>query len=139
TLLDQSGFATDCGQAFELDYQLRLIVQFGLGSIGHISEPLLTATPADAAAANVADMQDHSEQQQAVIRQHLQRRGYKYAVVNSHLPGCHQIDYGHDAQPVVSILIVVHDRLLQIQRCLETLLENTGYSKYELLLLDHGN
>ncbi|GGI55593.1 glycosyltransferase [Oxalicibacterium solurbis] len=137
TLLEQSGFKTDCGQAFELDYQLRLIEQFGLGSIGHIAEPLLTATPTDVA--DAVGMQTHSEQRQAVIRQHLQRRGYKYAVVNNHLPGCHQIDYGHDAQPVVSILIVVHDRLLQIQRCLETLLENTGYAKYEVLLLDHGN
>lgn len=134
TLHDQGGFKTDCGRVFELDYQLRLIEQFGLGSIGHIAEPLLTATPADAAAVQV-----NSEQRQAVIRQHLQRRGYQYAVVSSHLSGCHQIDYGHDAQPVVSILIVVRDRLLQIQRCLETLLENTGYAKYEVLLLDHGN
>src|SRR5690606_14489235 len=51
TLRDHGGFKTDCGQAFELDYQLLLIEQFGLGSIGHIAEPLLTATPADATAA----------------------------------------------------------------------------------------
>src|SRR5690606_41667801 len=36
-------------------------------------------------------------------------------------------------------LIVVQDRLPQIQRCMETLLEHTGYTNYEVLLLNHGN
>ncbi len=134
TLREQGGFAADCGQAFELDYQLRLIEQFGLGSVAHITEPLLTASPTDA-----AGEPQHAEHQQAVIQRHLQRRGYEHAVVGSHLPGCHQIDYGHGMEPAVSILIAVRDRLPQIQRCLETLLENTGHANYEVLLLDHGN
>ncbi|GGC14523.1 O-antigen biosynthesis protein [Oxalicibacterium flavum] len=134
TLHEQGGFAADCGQAFELDWQLRLIEQFGLGSVAHIAEPLLTASPAEA-----AGEPQHSEHRQAVIQRHLQRRGYEHAVVGSHLSGCHQIDYGHDVEPAVSILIAVRDRLPQIQRCLETLLENTGHANYEVLLLDHGN
>src|SRR5690606_40171067 len=42
-LLEQGGFAAECGEAFELDYQLRLIERYGLACIGHISEPLLAS------------------------------------------------------------------------------------------------
>src|SRR5690606_35009187 len=114
--------------------QCRRDGQSGPGAIATIADPLLTAGPADA-----AGEPQHSDHRQAVIRRHLQRRGYEHAIVGSHLPGCHQIDYGHGVEPAVSILIAVRDRLPQIQRCLETLLENTGHANYEVLLLDHGN
>lgn len=130
TLLAEGGFAVDCGDAFQLDYQLRLIKSNGLGCIGHISEPLLKS--------DVFDLQD-SPQEQAVIERHLHARGYQQAQVNSLLPGQYEVDYGHVHQGSVSIVIVVNGRLTQIQRCVETLLENTDYANYEVLLLDHGN
>lgn len=129
-LLDQGGFNEAAGTAFELEYQLRLVEQYGLASIGHISEPLLSSA--------VFALQDNPDEQQ-VIQQHLQVRGYPDAVINSHLPGRYQLDYQHTLQASVSILVVVKDQLVQTQRCIETLLENTSYSNYEVLLLDHGN
>ncbi|QLF92471.1 glycosyltransferase [Pseudomonas sp. ABC1] len=129
-LLEQGGFAAECDEAFELDYQLRLIECHGLACIGHISEPLLTS---DAFA-----LRD-SLQERAVIERYLQARGYQQARVSSRLPGRYELDYGHAQLGSVSILIVVQDRLPQIQRCMETLLEHTGYTNYEVLLLDHGN
>ncbi|WP_312909867.1 glycosyltransferase [Stutzerimonas nitrititolerans] len=129
-LLEQGGFATECGEAFELDYQLRLIERHGLACIGHISEPLL--------ASDAFALRD-SLQERAVIERHLQARGYQQARVGSRLLGRYELDYGHAQLGSVSILIVVQDRLPQIQRCMETLLEHTGYTNYEVLLLDHGN
>lgn len=129
-LLEQGGFAAECGEAFELDYQLRLIERHGLACIGHISEPLL--------ASDAFALRD-SLQERAVIERHLQARGYQQARVDSRLPGRYELDYGHAQLGSVSILIVVQDRLPQIQRCMETLLEHTGYTNYEVLLLDHGN
>ncbi|KRW72745.1 glycosyltransferase [Stutzerimonas nitrititolerans] len=129
-LLEQGGFAAECGEAFELDYQLRLIERHGLACIGHISEPLL--------ASDAFALRD-SLQERAVIERHLQARGYQQARVGSRLPGRYELDYGHAQLGSVSILIVVQDRLPQIQRCMETLLEHTGYTNYEVLLLDHGN
>src|SRR5690606_3998418 len=78
-------------------------------------------------------------QERAVIERHLRARGYEQARVGSRLPGRYELDYGHPQLGSVSIVIVVKDRLPQIQRCMETLLENTDYSNYEVLLLDHGN
>ncbi|MDR5172037.1 glycosyltransferase [Methylobacillus flagellatus] len=130
SLIEQGGFSATSGRAFELEYQLRLIEQLGLGSIAHISEPLLIGQQ--------LDLQAYPEEQ-AVIAQHLAARGYEQPVVHSHLPRCYAIDYGHAQQPSVSILVIVKDRLPQVQRCLETLLEHTSYPNYEVLLLDHGN
>ena len=129
-LLEQGGFAAECGEAFELDYQLRLIGRHGLACIGHISEPLL--------ASDAFALRD-SLQERAVIERHLQARGYQQARVGSRLQGRYELDYGHAQLSSVSILIVVRDRLPQIQRCMETLLEHTDYTNYEVLLLDHGN
>ncbi|GGI20992.1 glycosyltransferase [Oxalicibacterium faecigallinarum] len=129
-LVEQGGFSSSNGRAFELAYQLRLIEQFGLGCIAHVSEPLLIA--------NASSMQEHADEQVA-IAQHLNNRGYPQASIRSHFPRCYEIDYGHTQQPFVSILVIVKDRLPQAQRCLESLLENTQYTNYEVLLLDHGN
>lgn len=130
TLVDMGGFRASAGRAFELDYILRLVESQGLVGLGHISEPLLICN-----ALTVRD--DHDEI--AVISQHLHARGFTEAAVHSRLPGHYNVDYGHREQPRVSILIVVEDRLAWVQRCLESLLEKTAYSNFEVLLIDHGN
>ncbi|WP_313054992.1 glycosyltransferase [Pseudomonas lopnurensis] len=129
-LLEHGCFAAEYGEAFELEYQLRLIERHGLACIGHISEPLLTS--------DAFTLRD-SPQERAVIERHLQARGYGQARVGSRLPGRYELDYGHSQLGSVSILIVVKGRLPQIQRCMETLLEHTDYTNYEVLLLDQGN
>ncbi|MCB5188972.1 glycosyltransferase [Methylobacillus caricis] len=128
--LDHGGFNTEFSQAFELEYQLRLIEQHGTNTIGHISEPLLTG--------NSFLLEEHAEEQM-VIERHLRARGYEQPQITSRLPRCYDIHYGHPQNPTVSIVIVVKDRLSQVQRCLDTLLANTTYPHYEVLLLDHGN
>ncbi|MCB5185794.1 glycosyltransferase [Methylobacillus gramineus] len=130
TWLEHGGFNTEFSQAFELEYQLRLIEQHGTSAIGHISEPLLTG--------NSFLLEEHTEEQM-VIERHLRARGYEQPQITSRLPRCYDIHYGHPQQPAVSIMIVVKDRLSQVQRCLDTLLANTTYPHYEVLLLDHGN
>lgn len=130
TFLKTGGFSAEYTEAFELEYQLRLIERNGLACIGHISEPLL--------ASDAFALQDNP-QERAVIERHLRARGYEQARVGSRLPGRYELDYGHPQLGSVSIVIVVKDRLPQIQRCMETLLENTDYPNYEVLLLDHGN
>lgn len=128
--LSSGGYAADQGSAFELDYQLRLIESGGLGCIGHISETLLSS--------EAFALQDRPHER-AAIERHLRARGYEQATVGSQLPGRYEVDYGHAQLGSVSILIVVKDRLPQVQRCVETLLQNTDYGNYEILLLDHGN
>lgn len=128
--LHLGGFLHAAGQAVELDYQLRLLEEHGLGCVGHVSEPLLTT--------EALRLQDRPDER-AAIERHLHRRGYTQAYVGSSLPGRYEVDYRHGVEERVSILIVLGECLLQAQRCVETLLEQTLYSNYEVLLLDRGN
>ncbi|MGV7195271.1 glycosyltransferase [Xanthomonas axonopodis] len=127
TLLADGGFPTGPGAAFELDYQLGLIERYGLGCIRHIAEPLLVAS--------AALPHDDEDEQQAIAR-HLAARGYMDGRVHSAGPGRHAVDYRHAQQPLVSILVLIDGRLPQVQRCLESVLANTAYPHYEVLLLD---
>ncbi len=130
TLLDLGGFEQEFADAYTLAHLLRVIEQYGLAGIGHVSETLLAGeTPA------LAD----NPQERQLIERHLRVRGYQQPQVGSQWPGRYQIDYGHDLEPGVSIIVVVQDNLIQAQRCLETLLEHTRYPYYEILLLDHGS
>lgn len=124
------GFATQYPRAFELEYILRLIESTGLEGLGHISEPLLGS--------KVLSLRDEPQERE-VIERHLRARGFDQACVDSRMPGCYELNYGHSATPAVSILIVVDGQLAKVQRCTESLLENTPYGNYELLLLDSGS
>lgn len=125
-LLAREGFV---GQAFELEYQLRLIHELGFGCVGHVAEPLL--------AADAGYLRDDPVER-AVIEQHLHARGYAQAQVGSRLPGRYELDYGHGELASVSILVEVRGRLAGVQRCVESVLENTAHAGYELLLLQGG-
>ncbi|MEX3776157.1 glycosyltransferase [Pseudomonas sp. MYb118] len=126
------GFDNFSGAAFELAYQLRLIGEQGVASIGHVSEPLLTA--------NEVRKSDCAEER-AVIEAHLQGRGYAQAraIALSDEPGRYRIDYGQVRQASVSILVYLQGQLANFQRCLESLLTQTHSVDYEILLVEPGN
>lgn len=125
-VLALGGFNPLFAEAFELDLLLRLIEQQGLAGLEHVPEILLTA-PTLRLMANPAE--------QVALECHLQKRGYQ-ARVESPTPGRYLIDYGFDTQPRVAIVIAIRDHLALVQRCLDSLLEQTSYANYEILLVD---
>jgi glycosyltransferase involved in cell wall biosynthesis len=127
-LVDLDGFDPQMGEAMELDLILRLVSQEGVSGLGHISEPLVIA-----AAPTLRD----SPHERAAIIAHLHARGYSKAQLDSVIPGQYRIDYGHPERPLVSVVIVVNDDLAMAQRCVMSVLENTDYSDYEILLIDN--
>lgn len=129
-LLALGGFNVQFDEAFELEYILRLIEQRGLNGLGHVSEPLL--------AADAFALRDNPQERE-VIERHLLARGYQQPQVLSSQAGRYQLEYGHDQHPMVSILVPLKDQLVHVQRCVETVLENTDYPHYEILLLDLGS
>ncbi|SDB17543.1 glycosyltransferase [Pseudomonas sp. NFACC13-1] len=124
------GFDDACGGAFELAYQLRLISELGVASVGHVSEPLLIANEV---------RQSECADERAVIDAHLQARGYGQARAIAVEPGRYRIDYGHERQASVSILIYLEGQLANFQRCLESLLTQTDAVDFEVLLIEPGN
>lgn len=130
TWLAMGGFTHEFPAAFELEFILRMIETAGFEGLGHMSEPLVVG--------DVLLLEDNVQERQ-VIERHLRARGFEGAQVGSRLPGRYEVDYGHSSAPAVSILILVDGQLAHVQRCVDSLLENTGYGNYELLLLDCGN
>lgn len=132
SVLADNGFDGSCGAAFELQYQLRLVTARGLHCVGHLSEPLLIA--------NELPMRP-CIQEKSVIEAHLRSRGYMQAqaIALDRAPGCYRIDYAHERQASVSVLIYLQGPLLQLQRCLESVLAQTTHGDYEIVLIDPGN
>lgn len=129
-LMAAGGFDPAFAPALEFELILRLINQGGMAGFGHIHEPLFI-TPA----ANLRDSAAHRE----ALEQHLRLRGYDQATVTSARPGEYQIDYGHAWQPLVTIVLVMHEDLPAVQRCVMSLLEHTTYAHYEVLIVDNAS
>lgn len=129
-VLAAGGFDQQCQGALELDMILRLIEADGLDGIGHLDEPLVIC--------NSPDMASNPDEL-ATIERHLSVRGYTHVQVREEPARHYQIDYGHQQQPSVSIVIPVHNQLELIQRCVESVLAKTSYTFFELLLVDHAS
>jgi GT2 family glycosyltransferase len=127
-VLDAGGFDPAHEGAAELDLILRLVLQHGLAGFGHLPEPLLSCAPP-----RLAD-----EAQRGAITRHLHERGYAAATVTSAGPGLHRIDYGHEGQPPVSIIVLAGETLAPLERCVLSVLEHTAWPHHELLLVDRG-
>ncbi|RYY69044.1 MAG: glycosyltransferase, partial [Comamonadaceae bacterium] len=121
------GFDPALPEALEFDLLLRLIDRGGMAGLDAVHEPLLTA--------DAPVLLDNPQEEAALLR-HLQGRGYPDAAVHRLQPRRYRIDYRHAARPLVSVLLPVHGATLaQLQRCMETLLEKTGYADYEVLIV----
>ncbi|WP_068825958.1 glycosyltransferase [Pseudomonas sp. BMS12] len=128
--IEAGGFDSRFAGALEFELLLRLIEREGMSGLGHVDEPLLiTAAPA---------LVDSVDEQNALL-EHLQRRGYVNAELRASLPGRYRVSYGHPQQPLVSIIIPTKDQLPVLQRCVESLLERTHYSNYEVLIVDNAS
>lgn len=127
-LVDLDGFNPEMEAAMELDLILRLVDQGGVAGLGHISEPLVISA---------APVLSDSPDERAAILRHLQARGYEHAQLNSVHPGQYRVEYGHRVQPSVSLVVIVKDDLAMAQRCVMSVLENTRYPHYEILLIDN--
>ncbi len=127
-LVDLDGFNPEMGEAMELDLILRLVNQEGVAGLGHISEPLVISA---------APVLRDSPNERSAILEHLRARGYGQAQLDSIRPGQYRIDYGHGVQPSVSLIVIIRDDLAMAQRCVMSVLENTSYPHYEILLVDN--
>lgn len=126
--LQVGGYDPQVPAALELDLILRLIETGSMNGIAHLSEPLV--------ACNTPSLAENPDELNA-LQQHLGNRGYTNARVLQE-PGRHyHIKYGHDQQPLVSILIPTRDQLPLLQRCVESLLSMTRYPHFEIILIDN--
>lgn len=128
--LEIGGYNPQVPEALELDLILRLIETGSMNGIAHLSEPLVVSN-----APTLADNPDERK----TLQRHLDSRGYTNARVLQQPTRHYHIKYGHDQQPLVSILIPTRDQLPLLQRCVESLLSKTRYPYFEIILIDNGS
>lgn len=123
--IELGGFDPAFAQAYEFDLLTRFIENNGLAGIGHVDEALLSIEKPTFCA---------SSEEQTILARHLVARGYEHARVLSLGEGRYRVIYGHEAQPLVSIVIAAKTTQASLERCLESLLSKTSYTRFELLI-----
>ena len=128
------GFAPTFAELAPHDMLWRMVESDGLQVVGHIAEVLLESK---------FDLSQWLtepgvvEQSPRILEAHLQRLGIAHEIRQNGL--LNRVDYRHAQRPLVSVIIVTQDQTAALQRCVETLLEKTAYTEYELLLVDNGS
>lgn len=127
------GFDSDCREAAELDFILRVLLSKGFNAVHHIDELF---------SAGLARKALSSESYRLTIARHLELRGYQTAEVRclDSYPGRYFVKYNHNSSPLVSIVIfVAGSNLSLLQRCVESILEKTNYFNYEVVIALSSN
>ncbi|TFH81345.1 MULTISPECIES: glycosyltransferase [Pseudomonas] len=130
------GFASEFAQLAPHDVLWRMVENDGTQVVGHVAEVLLESS---------FDLSGWLmepgviEQNPRVLEAHLRRLGIDHEIRRGSSELLNRVDYHHARRPLVSIVIVTKDQTAALQRCVETLLEKTAYTEYELLLVDNGS
>lgn len=130
------GFAPAFAELAPHDVLWRMVESDGLHVVGHIAEVLLESK---------FDLSQWLTepgvvaQSPRILQVHLQRLGIVHEIRRGGSELLNRVDYHHARRPLVSVVIVTQDQTAAVQRCVETLLEKTAYTEYELLLVDNGS
>ncbi len=136
SFLALGGFNADFAELAPHDLLWRLVEEQGVNTVGHIAEIVLESRLTFPQWLESSAVRQHDAR---VLIAHLERLAVPFELRSDSATVGNRVDYVHGEQPLVSIIVVVKDQLAALQRCVETLLEKTVYSRYELLIVDGGS
>lgn len=132
----EGGFDPLHGELAPHDLLWRMVEAAGPGTIEHIADIQLESEFSFAQWLSRPQVIEASE---GLVTAHLQRIGVEHRIVHDDLPLLNRIDYLHGSRPLVSIILPCGDSLATLQRCVESLIEQTAYNHYEIVLVDAGS
>jgi GT2 family glycosyltransferase len=135
-VLEADGFDPAFPELAPHDLLYRLIETHGLGTVGHLSDVLVHQAINFGQWLGEPKVVAHSA---AIVEAHLQRLGVAHELRAGPLPMINRVVYQHAAQPLVSILIPTKDCLPMLLRCIESIIEKTLYTNYELIIIDNNS
>lgn len=131
------GFDSQAGELAPHDLIWRLVETDGTHAIGHISEVQVESMFAFAQWLSLPQV---IEQNMRLITAHLQRIGVSHVLhpgpVLKLVP---RIEYQYGERPLVSIIINVRDELSALERCINSLISTTAYTRYEIIVVDNAS
>jgi glycosyltransferase involved in cell wall biosynthesis len=134
--LTLGGFNREFGELAPHDLIWRLVEAEGQHAIGHIAEIMLESRLPFLQWLQAPEVRALDAR---VLTAHLNRLNVAFELHSETSIIGNRIEYLHADQPLVSIVIVVKDHLAALQRCVESLLEKTAYTRYEVLLVDNDS
>jgi GT2 family glycosyltransferase len=120
-----------------LDLTLRAWEAVGHAGIGHLADVLYHRHAEGGHSRLGSD--ETATVHRAAVTAHLARLGVDAEPADGLLPGTLHVRYAVVADALVSILIPVRNQAELLKRCLTSLIDGTGYSNCEILLLDNGS
>ncbi|SEE37212.1 glycosyltransferase [Pseudomonas kilonensis] len=129
------GFESDHGELAPHDLLWRLVEEAGPQTIEHIAEIQVESVLSFAQWLSLSEVIDGNAR---LVGAHLDRIGIDHNIVPDTLPLINRVNYRHGERPLVSIIVRTGDSLAALQRCIESLIERTAYTHYEILIVDSG-
>ncbi|MGF0236709.1 glycosyltransferase [Rhodococcus sp. IEGM1300] len=136
-LVALGGFDSTLGELAPHDAIWRLVETDGTNAIGHIAEVQVESTFTFAQWLSLPEVIEKNAQ---LITAHLQRIGISHVLhPGPMLKLIPRIEYQYAQCPLVSIIITVNDELMALQRCINSLISKTAYTRYEIILVDNAS
>ena len=139
--VELNGFALDLVGVEAFDFTLRAWEKLGHAGIGHIADVLYHRHVEGGHRAG--DGEVTAAAHHVSLAAHLARCGFvgeRAAVLEDGLlPRTMHVRYPIMGNPLVSILVSTKNQLELLKRCLTALIDGTGYSNCEILVLDNGS
>lgn len=123
------------GEQSEFDLALRLAEHVPAAAFGHLADVLYHR---DAGHPALRPLPEGSYPQLPCVQRHLAAHTPEAQAHPGLFNGTSRILYPLRGAPRVSILIAADDRLTHLQRCIESLFEQTDYPDFEVVLLGHS-
>ncbi|HEX3860984.1 MAG TPA: glycosyltransferase [Stellaceae bacterium] len=132
------GFAAERDGIEEYDLALRLAERLDAASFGHIADVLYhRLTVSGRSRRPVAEI---CADMPKVVQAHLDRMGIAATTETGAQPQFCRVRYQHAGpEPLVSIIIPTRDQLALLKRCVETVLQQTAYPNYEIIIVDNDS
>ncbi len=112
------------------DLCLKILDQFNEISIGHIPEVLVHYLDS-------CQSKFNKKQVKEVLSAHLNRNNISAVIREGLNEGSFSVQYPLKEIPLVSIIIPIKDNLPMLKSCLDSILDKTLYSNYEIIIVDN--
>ncbi|CAH0294563.1 glycosyl transferase family 2 [Pseudomonas koreensis] len=134
--LAMGGFDSTFTELAPHDMLWRMVEDQGTQVVGHLAE---IAIESSFDLSQWLSLPAVKQTNPRLLSAHLDRLGIAHDLRRGSVELLNRVDYRHARRPLVSIIISTRDQVAALQRCVESLLEKTVYSEYELLLVDNAS
>jgi GT2 family glycosyltransferase/SAM-dependent methyltransferase len=135
--VNRNGYDLELEGIEAFDLILRAWEKVGQAGIGHIADVLYHRHAAGGHGR--VSGEEMSARHLRALQDHLARVGLAASLEQGQLPGTVHVRYQVLDNPLVSILVPTKNQADFLKRCLTSLIEGTGYSNCEILVLDNGS